>query len=738
MGKTISGRPEADGAAQAAPDSPDATSFPARQARCLSPGAGEDAGKTGLGGVVLFVDDEPQVLETFRRVFHQESFAVATASSAALALDILARGAAGRGVDVVVTDEKMPGMSGSELLAETARRHPSVIGVMLTGEASLDAAIRGINQGRVFRFLTKPFATDRLAAIIREALAEKLSREKMSDMAHRVGGIASLEWNLADGLVRWSRDAGDLFPLAGGAMPPCIEDLAELVVAEDRALFSAGVNACLLDGRCGMVRFRTRRPDGGVRWVAQTLDVIRDDAGKTVRVLAVYRDVTEEVRREKALRHQATHDALTGLFNRTFVLKELRRRLERAIQDPGAAFSTIFFDLDDFKYVNDSLGHAVGDRLLVAVAAVLAGCLGDGDVLGRFGGDEFVALLDDGDQGRRAPEVVDRVNATLRRGVRVDNHTLFLQASAGIVAGTTGGRGCVRLPEDILRDADTAMYRAKAGGKGGYVLFDASMRREADRRLQLATHLRQAIPRGEVRLVYQPLVHPATGGLAGFEALARWRHPRLGVISPGEFIPVAEQTNLIGEIGRFALAGAAATLRGWLDRFPRKPFFVSVNVSGCQFRHADLAAEVEQALRRERLPAGALKLEITESVLMEHPDAAAETLARLKGLGAAVFIDDFGTGYSSLAVLRRLPAEAIKIDQSFVRGLDEERGWELVRLMVAMAHALNMDVVVEGVERKDEAAGLLDMGCDMIQGHYFGAAMEEEAAGELLGGEGKT
>ncbi|MFZ5812995.1 MAG: putative bifunctional diguanylate cyclase/phosphodiesterase, partial [Thermodesulfobacteriota bacterium] len=298
-----------------------------------------------------------------------------------------------------------------------------------------------------------------------------------------------------------------------------------------------------------------------------------------------------------------------------------------------------------------------------------------------------------------------------------------------------GGGGCARLPEDILRDADTAMYRAKAGGKGGYAFFDASMRREADRRLLLATHLRQAVPRGEVRLVYQPLACPATGGLAGFEALARWRHPRLGSISPTEFIPVAEQTNLIAEIGRFVLSGAAATLRRWLDRFPGKGIFVSVNVSGCQFRHGDLAAEVEEALFRERLPAGALKLEITESVLMERPDAAARTLSRLKALGAGVLIDDFGTGYSSLAVLRRLPAEAVKIDRSFVRGMEDGRGRELMRLMVEMAHALGMAVVVEGVERRDEAERLAGMGCDMIQGHYFGRAVEEEAACGMLAGD---
>ncbi len=695
---------------------------------------------SGLGGVVLFVDDEPQVLATFRRVFHRGPFVVETAPSGAQALEILARGVDGRAVDVVVTDEKMPGMSGSELLAEIARRHPPVMGVMLTGEASLDAAIRGINQGRVFRFLTKPVDTGRLAAIIREALAEKLARERMSAMAHRVGGIASLEWNLAEGVVRWSRDAGDLFPLPEKGMPPCIEDLAELVVPEDRALFSAGVDACVLDGRCGAVRFRTRRPDGGVRFVSQTLDVIRDDAGKTVRVLAVYQDVTGEVLREEALRRQATHDALTGLFNRAYVLGELRRRLERRDWEPSAGFSVIFFDVDDFKFVNDSLGHAVGDRLLVEVAGVLAGCLGEGDVLGRFGGDEFVTLLDDGDHGGRAAGMVDRVNAALRDGVRVDSHTLFVQLSAGIATGIGAGGNRRQKTEDVLRDADTAMYRAKAGGKGGYVFFDASMRREADRRLLLATHLRRALPRGEVRLVYQPLVRPATRGLAGFEALARWRHPRLGAIAPAEFIPVAEQTNLIGEIGRFALVGAAAALRRWLDRFPGKEFFVSVNVSGCQFRHGDLAADVEEALFRERLPAGALKLEITESVLMERPEAAAESLGRLMALGARVLIDDFGTGYSSLAVLRRLPAEAIKIDRSFVQGTEDGRGRELMRLMVDMAHALGMGVVVEGVEDEDAARRLAAMGCDMLQGHYYGPAMEEEAAfGMLAGdGEGKT
>ncbi len=428
--------------------------------------------------------------------------------------------------------------------------------------------------------------------------------------------------------------------------------------------------------------------------------------------------MTEEVLREDILRHQATHDALTGLFNRAFVLEELRRRLERRARDPAAGFSAIFFDIDDFKFVNDSLGHAVGDRLLVEVAGVLAGCLGEDDVLGRFGGDEFVALMDDGDHGRRAAGTVDRANAALGRGVRVDGHTLFVQLSAGIAIGCEAGEDRPQKPEDVLRDADTAMYRAKAGGKGGYAFFDASMRREADRRLLLATHLRQAIPRGEARLVYQPLVRPATGGLAAFEALARWRHPRLGVIAPAEFIPVAEQTNLIGEIGRFALVGAAATARRWLDRFPGKEFFVSVNVSGCQFRNGDLTDEVEEALFRERLPAGALKLEITESVLMERPEAAAESLGRLRALGAGVRIDDFGTGYSSLAVLRRLPAEAIKIDRSFLRGMTDTGGRELLRLMVGMAHALEMGVVVEGVEDEDTARRLADMGCDLLQGYY--------------------
>jgi diguanylate cyclase (GGDEF)-like protein len=434
-------------------------------------------------------------------------------------------------------------------------------------------------------------------------------------------------------------------------------------------------------------------------------------------------------------RYVAFHDTLTDLPNRALLNNRLQHAIDRAREDTSHLFALLFLDLDRFKNINDSLGHVAGDRLLISTARRLEECLRPSDMVARLGGDEFAILLNGIEEYNDVIRVADRVQRELKRPLNLNGHEVYTTASIGITLSNIG----YEHPENILRDADTAMYHAKEKGKARYEIFDAVMHARAMARLQLENDLRRALERGELAVYYQPIVSIESHRIAGFEALARWHHPQRGFISPADFIPVAEETGLIVELGRWVLEESCRRMRAWHLLYPgEKPLTLSVNLSGKQFTQSNLIEQIKQVLAETEIDPRSLKLEITESVVMENEEIASAMLLQLRALGVQLSIDDFGTGYSSLSYLHRFPVNTLKIDRSFISRLGAgDENTEIVRTIMTLANNLGMDVVAEGVETDKHLLLLREMRCEYAQGYLFSKAVEADAATAMLEGERK-
>jgi diguanylate cyclase (GGDEF)-like protein len=432
-------------------------------------------------------------------------------------------------------------------------------------------------------------------------------------------------------------------------------------------------------------------------------------------------------------RHAAFHDSLTGLPNRSMFSELLAAEIENVKLRPDHFFSVLFIDLDRFKNINDSLGHSYGDLLLVAFAERLERILRPIDTLARFGGDEFAILLTSTSSPADALRVADRILEDLTLPFDLNKNSSFTSASIGIALSSSG----YDRPEDVLRDADTAMYRAKENGKGRYEVFDTDMHARAVSRLRLERDLRQAIDEKQFSVYYQPIISLESAKLAGFEALVRWNHPIEGLVSPADFIPVAEETGLILPIGQWVLEEACKAVHKWQQNSPRhRNLSLSVNLSGKQVSQPDLLEKVQWALDKSGLEPRFLKLEITESVVMENAEAATAMFKRLRALGVQLSIDDFGTGYSSLSYLHRFPLNYLKIDRSFVSRMTETSdNAEIVKTIVTLAHNLGMQAIAEGVETPDQCEKLRAIGCEFAQGYLFSRPIDRNAVLAMLADE---
>jgi len=441
-------------------------------------------------------------------------------------------------------------------------------------------------------------------------------------------------------------------------------------------------------------------------------------------------DITERKRAEEQVHHAAFHDALTGLPNRTLLSDRLSLALARAKRNKEYQFAVLFLDLDRFKLVNDSLGHTLGDQLLVELGRRLELCMRKVDTVARLGGDEFGMLLDGIKDPYDAIYIAERIQEELLEPFTLNGHEFLTTTSIGIAFSQTGYDG----PEDILRDADIAMYRAKANGKARYEVFDVAMHSHAVEMLNLERELRHAIERKEVAVHYQPIVSLTDRMLVGFEALARIESPELGPISPAQFIPLAEETGLIIPLGMLVLESACRQMLQWHRKYPRRPpLTISVNLSSKQFTQLNLVELIRKGLEQTGMDASCLQLEITESVIMEKAQDAAEMLAQLKKLGVKLSIDDFGTGYSSLSYLHSFPFDIMKIDRSFVcrMGIDNE-STGIVETILTLAQKLGKKAVAEGVETEDQVAALVALGCNYGQGYLFSRPLASAEAEKLI------
>jgi diguanylate cyclase (GGDEF)-like protein/PAS domain S-box-containing protein len=479
------------------------------------------------------------------------------------------------------------------------------------------------------------------------------------------------------------------------------------------------------------VEHRVLTPDGEVRWQQWTDTAIFDGEGNPVEYQSVGRDVTERRSLEERLEHQVLHDSLTDLPNRRLFVDRLKQALRRIRRREDLRVAVLFMDLDGFKAVNDSLGHDTGDRLLVEVKERLKGCLRPEDTLARFGGDEFVVLIEDVRVLDEAVRVAERIVEGLREPFLLDGRELYVDASIGVGLGTDAMNGS----EELLREADTAMYRAKAEGSG-YKVFDEAMYGRAVNRLELENDLRRAIEGNEFVVHYQPIVSLQTGAVWGVEALVRWEHPERGLLGPDEFVPVAEESGLVVPMGELVLEDACRRAVEWQREFPRtSPLALSVNLSGRQLRRPDLHEVIGLALTESGLPASSLGLDITETVYISALDANTAALDRLRALGIRISLDDFGSGYSSLSYLKRLPADILKIDRSFTKGLGVEvEDTAIVQTVIDLAHILGMEVVAEGVEIEEQETLLKEMGCDFAQGFYLSKPLQPDEVSRFLSG----
>jgi diguanylate cyclase (GGDEF)-like protein len=474
---------------------------------------------------------------------------------------------------------------------------------------------------------------------------------------------------------------------------------------------------------------RIQHNDESYRWVLSRGMAIRDEEGRATRMAGSQTDIT----RGKAA------DPLTGLANRVLFMDHLNSAIHGERGNDRAMFAVLFLDLDRFKVINDSLGHHAGDELLVTIARRLESCLRSTDVVGRvadrctisrFGGDEFVVLLRGISDPANAGLVADRILAVLSEPMSLRGHEITVSASIGVAVGTCG----VETSDDLLRDADTAMYEAKSQGKSRWCLFDQDMRTQAIERLQLEADLKHALEHHEFEVYYQPIVEFSSGTIKGLEALLRWQHPRRGTVLPTEFVPMAEEIGLITDIGAWVLESACRHARGWQSGVPDcGSLFVSVNVSSKQFRDPLLADRVRECLAATGLEGGSLNLEITESAIMADPSAAAETLEQLREMGVGISIDDFGTGYSSLSYLQRFKIDRLKIDRSFVARMgDSEESDEIVRTIVNLAHNLGMEVTAEGIEQQAQHDRLQEIACGSGQGFLYSQPVPESDVAALL------
>jgi len=478
------------------------------------------------------------------------------------------------------------------------------------------------------------------------------------------------------------------------------------------------------------------RRDGGVIWISENARSVRDRNNNLLYYEGTIEDITlakrlaaERQQAEEQLRHNAFHDALTGLPNRALFMDRLEQAVKQAKRHKNHLFALLFLDLDRFKIVNDSLGHLMGDELLIAIARRLERCLRAGDTIARLGGDEFVILLNAIQDVDYPTTIAKRIEQELAPPFNLNGHEVFTSASIGIVLSSE----VQGWADDLLRTADIAMYHAKSLGGACYQVFDTARHDQAVTRLQWETDLRRAIEHEEFRVYYQPIVSLATGSIVGFEALVRWQRPN-GLLSPAEFVPIAEEIGLIIPIGRWILQEACCQMRAWQEIFPASlPLIISVNLSVKQCTQPEFVDQISQILLETNLNPRSLSLEITENVLLENAQPVAVVLSQLKALGISLYLDDFGTGYSSLNYLHRFPFHRLKIDRSFINQMGcGNQSLEIVRIIIMLAHALGMDVIAEGIETLDQLAQLSALSCKYGQGNFFSQPLDAATAGALI------
>ncbi|MEM9002760.1 MAG: EAL domain-containing protein [Cyanobacteria bacterium P01_F01_bin.86] len=707
---------------------------------------------------ILVVDDSPDNLRLLSLVLAQNNYDVRCAKNGKMAF----RAIAIEVPDLILLDIRMPGLDGYRI-CQQLKANPDTQAIPVIFISGLDSAfdkVKAFTSGGV-DYITKPFQVEEVLARVKnqlerqsfQARLDQLNNELEQRVALRTQQLQTLNQRLRESEKRlesilntledivWSASFEPfqilyLNPAAEAIYQRPVDDFLmnsrlwfEAVHPDDRAEVWESVKAITSRGSLD-IEYRILRPNGEARWVRNRSQLVIPNDSASMRIEGIISDISDRKRAEQRLMHDALHDALTQLPNRTLFSERIEHSLQRQKRNSNYQFAVLFIDLDRFKIVNDSLGHSAGDRLLIEVADRLLTCIRPADTIARLGGDEFTILLDEITDTADVIGCVERIQAELDLPINLAGNTVFTGASIGVVIATTAYNAA----SDLLRDADIAMYRAKETRKSGYELFNQEMYAQTMRRLQLENKLRVGLEHREFQLYYQPIISLADRRILGFEALVRWQHPEEGIIYPDEFIAIAEETGLILPIGNWILEQACCQIAEWQKRYDSyRHLKINVNVASQQIREPGLFSVLDAILQTVELSENSLRLEITEGTLMQQTEETIKTLKQIRQRHVQISIDDFGTGYSSLSYLSRFPINNLKIDRSFVGQMHlDPDSFEIVRTITALAHTLGMDVTAEGIEQAEQLGHLKDLRCEFGQGYLFSSPLEVSAAENFL------
>lgn len=697
---------------------------------------------------ILVVDDEPLILEGLTRLLSTRDYEVVGANGGCDALIAIGK----QQFDAILLDLGMPDLNGNEVLRFVSDRAADTPVIVVSGDSTIDAAIRALRGGAA-DFVRKPYEPEELLRRIDNTLTRRrlekennhiLLRLQQSEKWHRflVNSSPDFIYTLdSDGRFTFVNDRVE--SLLGYPSAELLGQHYSLIIHEDdiaraehvfneRRAGDRSARNTEIRLKCNPGARRPRLMNGRCKSVELTATGMYDEEASAfeqrfIGSYGVAKDITERKQAEETVHFQAYHDLLTGLPNRALFRDHLGLMLAQAkrTQKPLAVLS---LDLDHFKVINDSLGHTIGDELLLVVGARLRQCLREGDTLARLGGDEFAVLLPTLLSRGDVDHICRKIIQVLSKPVYVKGHEIYISVSIGACVAPDDGD----MIDSLIRQAEIAMYQAKSQGRSRLQFWESGMQAPYSERMQIEADLRRALARNEFVLFYQPQVDTASGEVRGFEALLRWWHPQRGLLTPADFIPVAEESGVIVPIGDWVLRQASAQAAEW-RRAGLPAVRLSINISARQLESPDFVDSVMRAVQVYSLDGHQLELEITESLLMRDFEANAIKLGRLSATGVRIAIDDFGTGYSSFKYLSRFPIHTLKIDQSFIQELEREENISIVNAMVAMGRGMSLNVVAEGVETEAQRARLQQMQCHEVQGYYFSAALSGHEATALLG-----
>ncbi len=699
---------------------------------------------------ILIVDDQPELLDSLKLLLQAEGYRVDTANGGTAALTSLA----GNDYDAVLLDLQMPDLSGHEVIQYVSRSKPDIQTVVVSGETSFESVRKCMQEG-AYDYVRKPYVPDEILTTLGNALKARAMRLQNDAMARALRDSEQLHRYIVNNSpdIVYMLDHQGHFTFVNDTLTRLLQyDRSELigrhysVLVHEEDLEAA--RFVFNERRTGdrstrnvELRLRCRNPRHGVRHFDNYVLPIElhstgiyhnDDNFDTERTFTgthgVAKDITLRKETEKLINYQAYHDLLTNLPNRALFNDRLRQALAHARRNRGM-LAVMFLDLDRFKTINDSLGHAMGDQLLQSVTNRLKKCLREEDTLSRFGGDEFTLLLPTIHHRDDASLIASKVLEQLSTPFVISGHEMYVSASIGIALYPEAGESM----EVLCKKADIAMYYVKANGKSGYQFFNEDMNNEFTSRVTLERELRKALEEQQFHVYFQPKVNSSSGSVVGLECLIRWQHPQRGLVLPGEFIPLAEETNLIVPLGSWAFEATCVEIARW-NAHNVAPVVVSVNVSAKQLEQADFADFILDTLARHQVPARQVELEITENAIINNRKGVIEKLTRLSRNGVRIAIDDFGTGYCSLAYLQHFPIHTLKIDRSFIHDIREDRHEAcIVNAIISLAQGLKLHLVAEGVETRHQLDYLKRLGCTEVQGHYFSAALSADHTMDMLG-----